>query len=549
MSTWILKDSAPGPGLRVAVKDLIDVAGLPTTAGSRAIAEQASPAAADAPCLAGLRAAIGRGEARLVGKTNLHELAYGISGINAAFGTPVNPLDPLRVPGGSSSGSAVAVASGEADVSYGSDTGGSIRIPAACCGIAGLKTTWGRIPLAGVWPLAPSMDTVGPMARDVAGLVAGMRLLEPGFSVAAAGPLVVGRVVIGADPVIDVAVDTALAAAGWEVVQVGLDGLGLATAAAMTVLDSEAWASDGVHADRAPDKIGRDVLARLREASTITPAAVSAACEQAEHWRATLSSLWDRVDLLALPTLLGFPPPLERSREMVRIRGLTSPINLAGVPALALPVPTGGPLPASIQIIGPAGGEEGLLAAGAVLERAMLELPGSRALALSGLALSGLAYELAAALGGGLIAQRIPRMTAWPAGRTTARSVSGRRGRYSGRRAQPGSSDVAAAARTPYGARATGGSGGVSSRNRAAARASAVPRSSARYWLIALASSASVRGGSGTPSSMAIRATSATYPSRPAWSRGSAPNRVCARRKLSASAMCTQVSRCGSEAA
>ena len=117
------------------------------------------------------------------------------------------------------------------------------------------------------------------------------------------------------------------------------------------------------------------MLARLREASTITPAAVSAAREHAAHWRATLSSLWDRVDLLALPTLLGFPPPLDRSREMVRIRGLTSPVNLAGVPALALPVPTGGPLPASIQLIGPAGGEERLLAAGAVLEQAMLERP------------------------------------------------------------------------------------------------------------------------------------------------------------------------------
>ena len=95
------------------------------------------PAPADAACLAGLRAAAARGEARLVGKTNLHELAFGISGINAAFGTPVNPLDPARVPGGSSSGSAVAVGSGEADVAYGSDTGGSIRIPAACCGVAG----------------------------------------------------------------------------------------------------------------------------------------------------------------------------------------------------------------------------------------------------------------------------------------------------------------------------------------------------------------------------------------------------------------------------
>ena len=381
MSTWILSEAASGPGLRVAVKDLIDVAGLPTTAGSRAIADQARPAAADAPCVTGLRAAIARGEACLVGKTNLHELAYGISGINGAFGTPVNPLDPLRVPGGSSSGSAVAVASGEADVSYGSDTGGSIRIPAACCGIAGLKTTWGRIPLTGVWPLAPSMDTVGPMARDVAGLIAGMQLLEPGFAVVAQTPQVVGRVVLDADPVIDDAVDAALAATGWEVIPVGLDGLDRVTAAAMTVLDAEAWASDGVHADTRPDQIGRDVLARLREASTITPAAVSAAREYAAHWRASLASLWARVDLLALPTLLGFPPTLDKSREMVRIRGLTSPVNLAGVPSLALPVPARGPLPASIQLIGPAGSEERLLAAGMLLEQAVLGSPGPTGLA------------------------------------------------------------------------------------------------------------------------------------------------------------------------
>jgi amidase len=372
MSTWISREATPGPGLRVAVKDLIDVAGLPTTAGSRAIAERATPAAADAPCLAGLRAAIARGQACLAGKTNLHELAYGISGINAYFGTPVNPLDPLRVPGGSSSGSAVAVASGEADVAYGSDTGGSIRIPAACCGIAGLKTTWGRIPLTGVWPLAPSMDTIGPMARDVAGLIAGMKLLEPGFSAGEPAPRVVGRVVIGADPIIDHAVDAALAATGWDVVQVSLEGLDRATVAAMTVLDAEAWASDGGYADAAPAKIGRDVLARLREASTITPAAVGAARQDAVRWRATLASLWERVDLLALPTLLGFPPTLDKSREMVRIRGLTSPVNLAGVPALALPVPTGGPLPASVQLIGPAGGEESLLAAGAIFEQAVL---------------------------------------------------------------------------------------------------------------------------------------------------------------------------------
>jgi amidase len=228
------------------------------------------------------------------------------------------------------------------------------------------------------------MDSVGPMARDVAGLVAGMRLLEPGFSLTAPAPRVVGRVVIGADPTIDHAVDSALAATGWEVLRVELDGLDQATTAAMTVLDAEAWASDSVYAETVPDKIGRDVLARLRAASTITPDALSAARTQAARWRATLSSLWKRVDLLALPTLLGFPPTLDRSRDMLAIRGLTSPVNLAGVPALALPVPSGGPLPASIQLIGPAGGEESLLAAGAVLEQAAMESAGPQALALSG---------------------------------------------------------------------------------------------------------------------------------------------------------------------
>ncbi len=370
MCTWIIRESAAGGGLRVGVKDLIDVAGLPTTAGCRAVAERATPAAADAPCLAGLRAAAARGEACLVGKTNLHELAYGISGINAAFGTPVNPLDPALVPGGSSSGSAVAVAAGEADIAYGTDTGGSIRIPAACCGVAGLKTTWGRVPLAGVWPLAPSLDTIGPMARDVAGLAAGMALLEPGFTVSASPPRTVGRVAMDADPVIDRAVDRALASAGWQLTPVTLDGLGTARTAASDLLDGQAWASDGALVQDTPDRIGPDVLGRLRESRAITPAALAAGRLEASRWRATLAALWERVDLLALPTLLDFPPTIDRAWELGLMRGLTTPVNLAGVPALALPVPAEGPLPASVQLIGPAGSEELLLAAGAILEQA-----------------------------------------------------------------------------------------------------------------------------------------------------------------------------------
>ena len=219
MTTFITRYETSGPGVRLAVKDLIDMAGEPTTAGCRAVADRAVPADRDAACLAGAREA----GARIVGRTNLHELALGVTGVNQWYGTPVNPLDPTRVPGGSSSGSAVAVATDEADVAYGSDTGGSIRIPAACCGTAGLKTTWGRIPLDGVWPLAPSFDTVGPMARTVAGLVTGMELLEPGFSVAGqdGADLVVGRLPIEADPAITAALDRALRAGG-----VGLAGAG-----------------------------------------------------------------------------------------------------------------------------------------------------------------------------------------------------------------------------------------------------------------------------------------------------------------------------------
>src|SRR5271165_4529274 len=210
MTTFITRLEHASGGIRLAVKDLIDIAGVPTTAGSRALADTAAPAAADAPCLAGARSA----PVAIVGKVNLHELAFGASGVNDYFGTPVNPLDPDRVPGGSSSGSAVAVAEGDADIAYGSDTGGSIRIPAAFCGVTGLKTTHGRVGLDGVWPLAPSLDTVGPMALDVAGVATGMMLLEPGFTLVAPPAGRVGRIRptgFDIDPDIDAAIEIALA--------------------------------------------------------------------------------------------------------------------------------------------------------------------------------------------------------------------------------------------------------------------------------------------------------------------------------------------------
>jgi amidase len=375
--TWTLRVASGGVGLRVGVKDLIDVAGSPTTAGSLALARHATPAHADAACLAGLRAAEAAGIAHLVGKTGLHELAYGITGINHAFGTPTNPLDPGRVPGGSSSGSAVAVACGEADVAYGTDTGGSIRIPAACCGVAGLKTTWGRIPTEGVRPLAPSLDTVGPLARDVAGLVAGMRLLEPGFEPAALGStgdeLRVGRLRPDADPCVDRAVERALRSTGWTVVETPISAAVLddAAAAALTLLDAEAWATNGhLATGPAAGALGDDVARRLSGAARIPEPRVHAARAAGRRWRAQLAGVFGEVDLLVLPTLLGFPPVLDDAGRMAACRGATAAVNLAGVPALSLPVRSDGPLPAALQLVGPHGADALVLAAGAWLEAA-----------------------------------------------------------------------------------------------------------------------------------------------------------------------------------
>jgi len=367
-TTFITRYDTSGPGVRLAVKDLIDMDGEPTTAGCRAVAARATPAERDAACLAGARAA----GARIVGRTNLHELALGVTGVNPWFGTPQNPLDPALVPGGSSSGSAVAVATEEADVAYGSDTGGSVRIPSACCGTAGLKTTWGRIPLAGVWPLAPSFDTVGPMARDVAGLVTGMRLLEPGFTVgdALGGDLSVARMPIDADPRICDAIDRALNLVGWECTALPLPGWDEATMQAGLLLVVEAWNSDATLLEADPEGIGDDVRERLRLGSTFDDGAVRAAWLAQRDWKATFERVFDEVDVLVTPTLTIFPPRLEAGEDLLVSR-CTLPVNLAGVPALSLPVPTTGPLPASIQLIGPAHGEERLLAAGALLEAAV----------------------------------------------------------------------------------------------------------------------------------------------------------------------------------
>lgn len=363
MATFITTLEARGSGPRVAVKDIIDVAGVPTTAGCRAIASAAQAAERDAACLAGCRAA----DARLVGKANLHELAMLNLGTNPWFGTPVNPLDPALIPGGSSSGSAVAVATGEADVALGSDTGGSIRVPAACCGVFGLKTTHGRIALEGVWPLAPSMDTIGPMAGSIGGLALGMELLEPGFAIAPSAAGRIGRVRMGGLPQIEAAVDQALRAAELDVVDVPLPGWDLGAFAFAAIYFSELWDADHELVEQHRDGVGDDIAATVAMAEPFRPQ-LPEALRQRDQWQANLAEIFEQVELLALPTLPIFPPRLEELQGdptpiAIELSKHNSLFNAAGTPGLAQPIPVAGNhIPASLQLVGPWNSESVLLA-------------------------------------------------------------------------------------------------------------------------------------------------------------------------------------------
>ncbi len=367
MTTYITRlDPGPGDGPLVAVKDFIDVAGVPTTGACAAFAATARPAERDAVAVASMRAH----GARFTGKTNAHELGLGATGVNPWYGTPTNPLGTDLVPGGSSSGNAVALANGECEVALGTDLGGSVRIPSACCGTTGLKTTQGRISLEGVLVGSPTLDTLGPMARDVAGLELGMRLLEPGFAVADWMPRRVGRVRHPADDAVDAAVDAALAAAGWSVVEVTIDHWPAALEAGYTIFLAEVWQALHALLDSGTG-LSKASRATIAAGQHVTPDQLAQAFAKQDAFRAGVSALFTDVDLLAWPTMPGFPPARpSRREEDVLLSSLTMTVNTAGVPAVVLPVPAG-VLPASLQLIGPHGAEERLLAAAYAVESAV----------------------------------------------------------------------------------------------------------------------------------------------------------------------------------
>ncbi len=375
-------------GLRLAVKDLIDVKGVVTTAGSGYIANSGAPATEDAACL---RLARER-NVTLVGKTNLTELAVTVSGQNRYFGTPVNRAEGKSrvIPGGSSSGSAVAIENSLADVAFGTDTGGSIRVPAACCGIYGLKTTFGLVSTKGVFPIAPKhLDTVGPMARDIPRLVQGMDLLQEGFAsryaaAVAAKPsarrIRIGRFYVGGtSPAIDKAIDDALTAKGFKVVKLNKSfkpKWEQAEKDGKTVALAGSWINNGKYMnERGVSPITKLVLLQAEiEYNTNYKEAL----KRKARWQRDLARVFQEVDFIALPTMQNLPPKLPFFRTDVVFEWMvfnmqnTLAVNFAGNPAIAIPIamqPEDEKTPVtSLQLIGPRRSEAGLINAARLLK-------------------------------------------------------------------------------------------------------------------------------------------------------------------------------------
>ncbi|MGK8208749.1 amidase [Burkholderia cenocepacia] len=358
-----------GPGPTVAIKDTIDIAGHPTRAASRALAD-APPAAQHADVV---RLLLDAGW-QIAGKANMHELAFGMTGINDYTGTPVNPQDASRIPGGSSSGSASLVGLGAVDAALGTDTGGSIRGPAACCGVFGLKPTFGRVSRRGVAPAVSSLDCVGPFARDARTLAAAMAAIAPGFDLARAttpaADCTVAQVVVDADPAIAAALDGAVRAAGYRSHAIVLDDLRAAFDAGLAVINAETSHAFGHLV--ATGRLGADLDARLRAAATTTPAALAEAEAVRARITAQIDAALEHADVLVLPTLPALPITLEQARNGVSVIAMSSlirPFNLSGHPALSVPLPlAGSPLKAGLQIVGRKGADERVCAVATHLE-------------------------------------------------------------------------------------------------------------------------------------------------------------------------------------
>jgi aspartyl-tRNA(Asn)/glutamyl-tRNA(Gln) amidotransferase subunit A len=366
VSIFLTRPGEVGQGIPLAVKDLFDTAGLRTTYGSIIFADHVPERSAEA--VARLEAA---GYVN-VGKTNLHEFAYGIMSYNPHFGDVPNPLRADRTAGGSSSGSGAALAAGLADAALGSDSGGSIRIPAACCGVVGFKPSWGLVPLEGCHPLAPSFDHAGPMGRDVGTCTRMLEALAPGFVSAELGSLDEIEVGIAwldlAEPLVRARVREA---AGLFPRRRDV-AFPLPKGVNAVFLREVAESHRDLFPDHA-DAYGQNVRTKLERCLAITDAQFEAALRRLEEYRERAAEAVDGVDLLITPTLAFVAPPALKDDLEIRdaVIRLTYPFNALGWPALAMPCgPAEHELPASVQLVAPLGEDARVLAAGALLERA-----------------------------------------------------------------------------------------------------------------------------------------------------------------------------------
>jgi 2-dehydropantoate 2-reductase len=380
----VLTELPPGPraeagplhGVSVAVKDNTDVAGVVTTNASTVAVPP--PAERDAPVVTRLRDA----GADLLCKTNLLEYAAG--SVNPAYGMTFNPLDTGRTSGGSSSGSAALVASGVVDHAIGTDTGGSIRIPAAYCGIVGLKPSYGLVPLEGVFPLSPSCDHVGPLTRTVAqaatllGVLAGRPVeLRP-----------VERLRVGVlrrqldDPDLTPGVRARVAEAiealgelGWELIDVDLPELDVVDETLGTVVLREAWEVHRTRFEMQAGDYGAGTRALLEVGSRIDDDSYRQALAEQARVAAAFTRLFGEVDLLAGPTVAYVAPPEDPpfGAPEGELEGrYTSAYNLSGSPAVSVPCGIAeGTLPAGLQLAADVGADALLLSAAHLFEEAV----------------------------------------------------------------------------------------------------------------------------------------------------------------------------------
>lgn len=336
------------------IKENIAVAGLATSAGCAALAG-VPPAATNATVVARLLAADGM---RIAAMARMHELAYGVTGLSGPFPHPVNPVDPARIPGGSSSGCAVAVAAELADFAIGTDTGGSIRLPAACCAVVGLKPTFGSISREGVLPAHSTLDCVGIIARSVEVTREVLSAIGDVPSQTVATPRLM-TLACEADEDVREGLALFLDRLGADIPPVDLPLFAEAFDAGLTIIAAEMAAEFGA---LGPDfvNVGSDVAERLRRALTITREAEAEARAIGARFAAGVDRLLGGDGFLILPTLPCLPPLIEAAADplaQLRLTRLVRPFNVSGHPAITIPFDAGLPVPIGIQIIGPRGAD------------------------------------------------------------------------------------------------------------------------------------------------------------------------------------------------